>query len=37
MRRSDGSYRYNARYVSTPVWVTSQVLLALARTAFPLR
>ena len=37
MRRADGSYRYNARYVSTPVWVTSQVLPALARTAFPLR
>jgi hypothetical protein len=37
MRRPDGSYRYNARYVSTPVWVTSQVLPALARTAFPLR
>ena len=37
MRRTDGSYRYNARYVSTPVWVTSQVLAATARTAFPLR
>ena len=36
MRRADGSYRYNARYVSTPVWVTSQVLAATARTAFPL-
>jgi Prenyltransferase and squalene oxidase repeat len=37
MRRSDGSYRYSARYVSTPVWVTAQVLAAIARTAFPLR
>jgi hypothetical protein len=37
MRRPDGSYRYNARYVSTPVWVTSQVLVATARAAFPLR
>lgn len=37
MRRSDGSYRYSARYVSTPVWVTSQVLAATARKPFPLR
>jgi hypothetical protein len=37
MRRPEGSYRYNARYVATPVWVTSQVLAATARTAFPLR
>lgn len=37
MRRQDGSYRYNARYVANPVWVTAQVLPALARTAFPLR
>ena len=37
MRRPDGSYRYNARYVSTPVWVTSQVLAATARKPFPLR
>jgi hypothetical protein len=37
MRRRDGSYRYNARYVATPVWVTAQVLPALARKAFPLR
>jgi hypothetical protein len=36
MRRSDGSYRYSARYVTTPVWVTSQVLPALARMPFPL-
>jgi hypothetical protein len=37
MRRSDGSYRYSARYVTTPVWVTAQVLPALARQAFPLK
>jgi hypothetical protein len=37
MRRRDGSYRYNARYVTTPLWVTAQVLPALARKPFPLR
>jgi hypothetical protein len=37
LRRADGSYRYSARYAATPVWVTSQVLPALARKAFPLR
>jgi energy-coupling factor transport system substrate-specific component len=36
MRRSDGSYRYSARYVTTPVWVTAQVLPALSRRPFPL-
>jgi hypothetical protein len=36
LRRPDGSYRYNTRYVATPVWVTSQVLPALARKALPL-
>jgi prenyltransferase beta subunit len=36
MRRPDGSYRYSARYAVTPVWVTAQVLPALARKAFPL-
>jgi hypothetical protein len=36
MRRPDGSYRYSARYVTTPVWVTAQVLPALAGKAFPL-
>ena len=36
LHREDGSYRYSARYVTTPVWVTSQVLAALARRAFPL-
>ena len=37
MRRSDGSFRYSRRYATTPVWVTSQVLPALARRAFPLQ
>jgi prenyltransferase beta subunit len=36
MRRPDGSYRYNARYVTTPLWVTAQVLPATARKPFPL-
>jgi prenyltransferase beta subunit len=34
LKRSDGSYRYSARYVTTPVWVTSQVLAALAKKPF---
>ena len=33
----DGSYRYSTRYRTTPVWVTSQVLPALARKPFPFR
>jgi hypothetical protein len=37
LRRPDGSYRYSARYAVTPVWVTAQVLPALAGKAFPLR
>jgi hypothetical protein len=37
MRRADGSLRYSARYVTTPVWVTAQALPALARKPFPLR
>ena len=37
MRRPDGSYRYSARYASTPLWVTAQVLPALAGKPFPLR
>jgi energy-coupling factor transport system substrate-specific component len=37
LRRSDGSYRYSTRYAATPVWVTAQVLPALARRFFPLR
>ena len=36
LRRPDGSYRYSAKYVTTPVWVTSQVLSALAQKPFPL-
>jgi hypothetical protein len=35
LRRADGSYRYSARYATTPVWVTAQVLAALARKPFP--
>jgi hypothetical protein len=37
LKRADGSYRYSVRYVATPVWVTSQVLAALAKKPFPLR
>jgi prenyltransferase beta subunit len=37
LRRPDGSYRYSRKYATTPVWVTSQVLGALARKPFPLR
>jgi prenyltransferase beta subunit len=37
LHRADGSYRYSKRYAVTPVWVTSQVLPALARRPFPLR
>lgn len=37
LRRADGSYRYSRKYTATPVWVTSQVLPALARKPFPLR
>jgi len=37
MRSRDGSFRYSTRYATTPVWVTSQVLPALARRAFPLQ
>ena len=36
LRQPDGSYRYSAKYVTTPVWVTSQVLAALAKKPFPL-
>ena len=36
MRRPDGSYRYSAAYAVTPVWVTAQVLPALARKPYPL-
>jgi hypothetical protein len=37
LRRTDGSYRYSVKYGSTPVWVTAQVLPALAGRSFPLR
>ncbi len=37
LRRADGSYRYSVRYGTTPVWVTAQVLPALAGKPFPLR
>lgn len=37
LRRADGSYRYSARYATTPLWVTAQVLPALARKPYPLR
>jgi Prenyltransferase and squalene oxidase repeat len=37
LRQADGSYRHSKRYAATPVWVTSQVLPALARKPFPLR
>jgi hypothetical protein len=37
LRRGDGSFRYSRKYAPTPVWVTSQVLPALARKPFPLR
>jgi hypothetical protein len=36
LQRPDGSFRYSTRYTTTPVWVTAQVLPALARRAFPL-
>src|SRR5688572_10316356 len=34
-QRSDGSYAYNPASAQTPVWVTSQALLALSREAMP--
>jgi hypothetical protein len=37
LRRADGSYRYSRKYTATPMWVTSQLLPALARKPFPLR
>ena len=36
LARTDGSYRYSARYATTPTWVTAQVVPALARRPFPL-
>jgi prenyltransferase beta subunit len=35
LQRPDGSFRYSTRYVTTPAWVTAQVLCALARKPFP--
>jgi hypothetical protein len=35
VQRPDGSFRYSARYAVTPVWVTSQVVPALAGKPFP--
>jgi hypothetical protein len=37
LRRKDGSYRFSQRYVTTPVWVTAQVLPAVLKRPFPLR
>ena len=37
LQRPDGSFRYSTRYATTPVWVTAQVLMALARKPLPLR
>jgi len=34
-QRSDGSYAYNSASSQTPVWVTSQAILAVAREALP--
>ena len=36
LRGPEGSFRYSTRYATTPVWVTAQVLPALARKPFPL-
>ena len=32
---SDGHYRYSAASDQTPIWVTSQALMAVEREAFP--
>ncbi|MBA2475253.1 MAG: hypothetical protein H0V40_04780, partial [Actinobacteria bacterium] len=37
LRRPDGSYRYSVRYAVTPVWVTAQVLTAVAGKPLPIR
>ncbi|MBD0317192.1 MAG: hypothetical protein ICV71_01615 [Thermoleophilia bacterium] len=37
LQRANGSFRYSAAYSTTPVWVTAQVLPALAQRPFPLR
>ncbi len=36
LKLPDGSYRYSAAYATTPVWVTAQVLTALAGRPLPL-
>jgi hypothetical protein len=36
LRRANGSYRYSLKYGARPVFVTAQVLPALARKGFPL-
>ena len=36
-RRGDGHYTYSAASDQTPVWVTGQALVAVAREAFPVR
>jgi hypothetical protein len=36
LQRPDGSFRYSVRYTTTPVWVTAEVLPALAGKPFPL-
>jgi hypothetical protein len=36
MQRADGSFRYSARYVTTPVWVTSYAVAALSGRSYPL-
>jgi Prenyltransferase and squalene oxidase repeat len=36
LQAADGSFRYSRGYSTTPVWVTAQVLPALARKPFPL-
>jgi hypothetical protein len=35
LRRPDGSYRYSTAYATTPVWVTAQVVPALAGRPYP--
>jgi hypothetical protein len=35
LQRSNGSFRYSARYAVTPAWVTAQALPALARRPYP--
>jgi hypothetical protein len=36
VQQPDGSFRYSARFATTPVWVTSMALAALARRTYPL-